>query len=264
MLPRLPTLALVATWGLALAPNAVGQQAIRTVGIRVVLPDEHTVRITAVEGDMARIAYEGFGVLGFAPKVVNAARPTVSIAVYEVSEVEFGSPTRLIETVVLEGKGKATLGKVAGVDLQLDTVRVVYETDVSRTAMSRPASLFSVALASTLPSPAKRGPCCVTCGSVTSCGCAVVDSCGCCCDWPCCNGGCEEADLSVAITKGVVFSKWAMGCGAAAGQKAPISAARIAALASRTNISTVPSGNAGSALERVGRWGTTPGTNGTR
>ena len=32
------------------------------------------------------------------------------------------------------------------------------------------------------------GSCCVTCGSVTACGCAVSHSCGSCCSDPCCGG----------------------------------------------------------------------------
>jgi hypothetical protein len=127
------------------------------------LPDGHTVTGRVLEGQMFKSSSTEFGSFGFTPTLTPTG--AAQVAVYEIT---------------LHSPGNEMLRRTETLELNLAA------PEPGRTLQGWEFSLCGVN-AGDVGDPSKAGArCCVTCGSTTSCGCAVADTCGSCCSGPCC------------------------------------------------------------------------------
>lgn len=96
--------------------------AAQVVHLEIEFPDGSSARAAALEGTTFRISYEGVGVLGFSPKVINAQSQTVLVDVYEVDDLEVGTIIRKLETVRLQGAEFAQLNERDGFKVRIESI----------------------------------------------------------------------------------------------------------------------------------------------
>lgn len=127
-----------------------------------------------VEGKGYRITLVGVGTFEIMPVLVSAGRYTV--AVRGGPENAESADLRQLETVTASEGVPVALRSIPRVGLVIEGSRIV-----DRAAMIRPAAFTFTSFPR-----AQQGECCVWCGNVRACGCAVVMDCGACCVPPCC------------------------------------------------------------------------------
>jgi hypothetical protein len=178
---RYVVLALMSAFSLA-GPSLHGQapDAVRVIDFRLNLEDRNqSIGGSMVDGGRYQITVRGQGtweVMG------------VVIGTREVAVTVFRATSPSAETMEETERVRATVGRAAALS-SMGSVAIVI--DEIRTVEPRLTSAAAPLLASTRPSrlPGESfSPewCCVTCGNVTGCGCAVVHSCDSCCEEPCC------------------------------------------------------------------------------
>ncbi len=167
----------------------------RLVHGEIELTDGETVKFAVLEGQMLKLrnSEEGY-FLGFSPTIVDEANLEVRFAVFEITEHGPGlHALRQIESIEA-----AKTGWVEKIHTEIE-ITGIEESGLSKAELE--ATQAKLAVRSKIPykpavgekpqSPgfANKDSCCVTCGSTTSCGCAVTMSCGSCCTGSCCGGG---------------------------------------------------------------------------
>jgi hypothetical protein len=144
------------------------------VVLNVTLADGEHVELTTRDGEMARLAFEGVQ-YGIAPYIADTSSGTIRLFVARIRKLAKTGD----ETLEQVGELPARLG---GERVQSNTTPA-FEISVKQLLPPRQAE----AAGANRPEP--DGICCVTCGSVRACACAVTMSCGSCCSDPCCGGG---------------------------------------------------------------------------
>lgn len=160
----------------------------RVVRFALLLHGEQVMEAAAKRDDMVTVEIDDRGHYGFLPEVQGDG--TVLMEIYSLE----AGPRRLVETVLLDYGKRVQLAADSSLALTLS------EITVTRTAIARPAREF-IRLASLGPVAFRSFAlgsmdCCIRCGNVTTCGCAVTMSCGCCCSDGCTNQGCTELECN--------------------------------------------------------------------
>ena len=162
----------------------------RLVRGEVSLPDGETVKFAVLEGQMLKIRNTELGYyLGFSPTIVNEADLEVSFAVFEITEHGPDQHSlRQLESVEFTKTGwleKANANiEVIGIQ---ESGMSKADLEATQASMAVPSKIaYKPAVVGGIP---HKDSCCVTCGTTTSCGCAVEMSCGSCCTGTCCSGG---------------------------------------------------------------------------
>lgn len=133
----------------------------------------HSVTIVTRDGQMATMRnYEEGFYIGLKPIIIDALAGDVDISVVRLRS-EAGGPTEagLIDRLVGKNGFSSYLSREAILEVRVQAIT------------AEPASFLPFAGCSQQDQSSLQeleGPCCVTCGSTSSCGCAVSSSCGSC------------------------------------------------------------------------------------
>lgn len=147
------------------------------------------------EGSRFNLSVDGAGDFALVPVVTSEERQQITISVLRVD----GERARTVETV------NATVGEPAVIRSIGSTTVVVERTRIA----PRPRASAGVVTFAGNNTVSRRfsssfaGECCVKCGSVRACGCAVSMDCGSCCSDSCCGiitqgGAAAPADRTFA------------------------------------------------------------------
>lgn len=187
-------------------------QRARRVTFDIVLSDGQPLRMTVAEGDVGRIQRHSDGLtLGVRPIIVDAQRGEVQVDIFGITkgegralqeryassfELRQGEMPKRVDSgdefawnrgvFAPELRAAAVeplLREVTVLGIDLPTEKKLLEGGTCSNAKTADASLLRPA-ADAVAKPCSR--CCVTCGGVTACGCAVSMDCGSCCCDPCC------------------------------------------------------------------------------
>jgi hypothetical protein len=129
---------------------------------------------SVMEGKGYRITLTGVGTFEIMPVLVSTG--TYAVAVRGGPENAESADLRQVETVTAREGVPVALRSIPTVGLVIEGSRIA-----DRASMIRPAAFTF----SSMPR-ATQNECCVTCGNVRACGCAVLMECGACCVAPCC------------------------------------------------------------------------------
>jgi hypothetical protein len=146
--------------------------------------DNRAFDIATLEGRRSRMTFAGNGTYEISPIVLDRAGRRFRLTIYKGAENAPSEQLRQVEQV------EAQLGVPVAIR-SMPTVSVVVDGTRRRpTAAGQVPSQFQFASLSTQVRRSLAtfsGDCCVTCGTVTACGCAVAGmSCGSCCSDACC------------------------------------------------------------------------------
>lgn len=133
---------------------------------------------SVVEGGRFRLTFVGVGTFELSPVVTDTDGRTFRITVYAGAEDAESQALREAETVVARLGVPVPLRSMPSVSVVVDGTRR------RGTAAALAESSYHFALQS-IAAPS-FGECCVTCGLIRACGCAVTMSCGSCCADGCC------------------------------------------------------------------------------
>lgn len=138
---------------------------------------------SVIEGRRFRLTFRGTGTYEISPVRTSAQNRTFRLTIYKGPEGAATEALRVVEHVdVREG--------VPAVIPSMPTVSVVVDGTRQRQASADAQTLYQTAALRSAVSDGFRtrlfGECCVTCGNITACGCAVGMSCGSCCSDGCC------------------------------------------------------------------------------
>jgi hypothetical protein len=140
---------------------------------------------SVIEGGRFRMTFAGHGTYEIAPILVDAATNTFRLTIYSGPEGAATGALREVEKV------NARQG-IAVAIRSMPAVSVIVDGTRRRSTTSQAPAQSTYRLASLGTSGLARpttfdGECCVTCGNITVCGCAVSGmSCGSCCSDGCC------------------------------------------------------------------------------
>jgi hypothetical protein len=129
---------------------------------------------SVMEGQGFRITLAGVGTFEIMPVLVAEGR--YAVAVHGGPENAEPDDLRQVETVTAREGVPVALRSIPSVGLVIEGSRIA-----GATAMVRPAAFTFAAMPRST-----QNRCCVTCGKVTACACAVEADCGSCCSGPCC------------------------------------------------------------------------------
>jgi len=170
------------------------------------LSDGQKVEFTVLEGAMFTIRDEESDFfLGFTPTIEDEAEERVSFEIFEIQEMgpdlqtlkevddvlvlktfEVGSPWMpAYSQLTVRGISDSGLN-----DVEIEQLREDLRIQLKLSPSSKPGEN------SVEPTLTGQSQCCVTCGSVTACGCAVQMSCGSCCSGACCSGDGLNPDVN--------------------------------------------------------------------
>lgn len=139
--------------------------------------------LSTLEGRRSRMTFAGHGTFEISPIVTDRAGRRFRLTIYKGPENAPSEDLRQVEQV------DAQLGVPVAIR-SMPTVSVIVDgTRQRQTAAGQAPSQFQVvALATQVRRsfPTFSGECCVKCGRVTACGCAVSSDCGSCCSDACC------------------------------------------------------------------------------
>jgi hypothetical protein len=134
---------------------------------------------SVMEGDRFRLTIQGAGTYALSMVQLDAARKLFTVTVFRGGGEGDTTTYRPVETVQATANVPAPLRS-------LRYTAVVIEGTRSPAANAATASLFNLAAYTRRLTAVFQDRCCVTCGNVTACGCAVSHDCGSCCVTPCC------------------------------------------------------------------------------
>lgn len=127
-----------------------------------------------MEGQGYRLTLQGVGSFEIMPVLVSAGR--YAVAVHGGPENAEPKDLRPLETVNVREGVPVALRSIPNVGLVIEGSRLA-----APTSMVQPVAYTFTSM----PRPL-QARCCVTCGNVTACACAVEADCGKCCSGPCC------------------------------------------------------------------------------
>ena len=138
--------------------------------------------LSTLEGRRSRLTFDGHGTFEISPVVTDRAGRRFRLTIYKGPENAKSEDLRQVEQV------DAQLGVPVAIR-SMPTVSVIVDgTRQRQTAAGQAPSQFQLV---SLATQVRRsfttfGECCVRCGRVTACGCAVSSDCGSCCSDACC------------------------------------------------------------------------------
>ena len=139
--------------------------------------------IPTLEGQRSRLTFAGHGTYEISPVVTDRAGRRFRLTIYKGPENAPSKDLRQVEQV------DAQLGVPVAIR-SMPTVSVIVDGTRQRqsAAGQAPSQFQVVSLAAQVRRalPAFDGWCCVRCGNVTACACAVSSECGSCCSDACC------------------------------------------------------------------------------
>lgn len=164
----------VTPWAASGQTSTAAEDGTKIVTLQISLDGTPVVDASAIEGRMLTTHIRNRGDYGFQPTVLDDGR--VLVDVFEITRAVPGEVERKIQTIAVNADAPIALTADPGIAVQLVDIR-------DRPGSTSPSSVSFASFSSTMPQPFREeflDNCCVTCGNVTSCGCAVSDSCGCC------------------------------------------------------------------------------------
>lgn len=173
--------ALVFAMLLAAAPAAVAQRVNpdRVVDLHINMEAQNQSFGGSVrEGSRFNLSIDGHGTFALVPVVANAERQQVAISVLRVN----GETARTVETVTATVGQPAALRSLGTTTVVVERLRIAARPQASAGVTSFTRNDAAVRRYSNV----YAGECCVKCGSVRACGCAVSMECGSCCSDGCC------------------------------------------------------------------------------
>ncbi len=161
----------------------------RLIQGKVALPDRD-IKFAVLEGQMLTLRNPDEGYyLGLTPTIVDEDNYEVSFAVFEITER--GPDLHMLQRI--ESVEVAKTGLIGAIAAEIEITKIK-ESRLTETELAAMQAEMAVpwthddggATRDDGGGNVHSGQCCVTCGTTTSCGCAVSDSCGSCCMGPCC------------------------------------------------------------------------------
>lgn len=144
--------------------------------------DNRSLGGSVPEGKSFRLTFNDVGTFEIVPVIVDEAAGTFRVTVYRGPVGAETADLRAVETVNARMGVPVALRSMPSVGLVIEGIR--------RVALQAQAGGASFTFASSaqvrIASATMQDRCCVTCGRITACGCAVSGSCGGCCVIPCC------------------------------------------------------------------------------
>ena len=175
MIPRWLSSAVLATLVLAVPAAAQAIDPTRIIELHVNAEGENRAfSASVVEGKRMRMTFDRVGTFELQPVVVDLARGAFRVTVFRGPVDAESEDLRQVEVVEVRTGVPVAIRSMPSVGLVIDGVR---------TASAGPGLVSN--LGRSFASLAQDS-CCVKCGNVTACGCAVDGSCGTCCVIPCC------------------------------------------------------------------------------
>jgi hypothetical protein len=165
----------LATFGLSLPAHAQRINPNRVINLHVNVESENRSFAGAVmEGQGYRITLQGVGSFEIMPVLVSAG--LYAVAVHGGPENAEPEDLRPLETVNVREGVPVALRSIPTVALVIEGSRLAAST----------SRVQPIAFNFTSMPRSAQNRCCVTCGKVTACACAVEADCGSCCSGPCC------------------------------------------------------------------------------
>lgn len=147
----------------------------RRVILEVTVTNAERIQLTVHDGELARLKVDGV-LYGVAPYISNIDSGSARIFVARIKK----APRTKDEIVEQVAELDARLGgepvSFGGAPFEIAVQRLLPPRQATDGATAKP-----------IIEP--DGSCCVTCGGISACACAVSMSCGSCCADPCCGGG---------------------------------------------------------------------------
>lgn len=192
--------------------------------------DNRSIGGSVPEGKSFRMTFGRVGTFEIVPVILDEARGTFRVTVYRGPVGAEADDLRAVETVGARLGVPVPLRSMPSVGLVIDGIRRVGPQAEAGTA----SFSFAAAAPVRIARATMQDRCCVTCGQIMACGCAVSGSCGNCCVQPCCPPIKETAgDRFLPAPR--VFARMTAPCGTPIRDEERIHtpAARPAAIASR-------------------------------
>lgn len=139
---------------------------------------------SVMEGRRFRLTFRGNATYEISPVRVSAQDRTFRLTIYKGPEGAATEALRVVEQLEVRQGVPAVIPSMPTVSIVVDGTRTAQAAAGASQAVYRTASMRTPApqaLTSRL-----LGECCITCGTITACGCAVGMSCGSCCSDACC------------------------------------------------------------------------------
>lgn len=179
----------------ALAPAQGSEGPVqKVVRFALLIDGRQVMEASAIRDEMVTVQIDDRGHYGFLTKITGAG--TVAIDIFSIGSAQ--GERRLLETLFLDIGQRVTLAADPGLAVQVSEVLI--DSELLRKRQS-PIKLASLSYVSFREFAVSSSGCCVKCGEVTACGCAVTMSCGCCCAG-CSNPECEEIECSSPLASG--------------------------------------------------------------
>jgi hypothetical protein len=161
---------------------------------------------SVVEGGRFRLTFTGTGTFELSPVVADAEGRTFRITVYAGAEDAESGSLRAAETVVARLGVPVPLRSMPSVSVVVDGTR----RRGGAAAWAESSYHFAI---QSIAAPS-FGECCVTCGLIRACGCAVTMGCGSCCADGCCpKPPIEVETMHRYVPQSRDFLRSASGCG---------------------------------------------------
>jgi hypothetical protein len=198
---------LVASAGFQAPVEAQRVDATRVIDLHVnAEADNRSIGGAVMEGKGFRITFNGVGTFEIVPVVVDEARGTFSVTVYQGPVGAETDGLRAVETVSAQRGVPVALRSMPSVGLVIEGIR-------RAVAQAGAASFtFTARTSVRIASASMVNRCCVTCGRVTACACAVSGDCGSCCSGPCCPPV-EPTSTDRVLPAERAFARMAAPCG---------------------------------------------------
>lgn len=188
--------------------------------------DNRSLGGSVPEGKSFRMTFDGVGTFEIVPVVVDETQGTFRVTVYRGPVGAETGDLRAVETVNARIGVPVALRSMPSVGLVIEGIRRVEpQAQAGATAFT-----FASSAPVRIARATMQDSCCVTCGRITACGCAVSGDCGTCCVKPCCKISPTSNDGFLPAPR--AFARMTAPCGTPirAAERIHTSAARPAAV----------------------------------
>jgi hypothetical protein len=153
------------------------------ITLNITLNDGTPIQAGELEGGLIRIERDG-RVFGLVPRIIDRERSVIGIDIFRITRIKRGDVTvgesiEQIETIDTNPSNARPTNVESQMSIQLKSIK---KRNLSMKEHKAQGS--GTISPQNEPDPTER--CCVTCGGLKVCGCAVVMSCGSCCCGTCC------------------------------------------------------------------------------
>jgi hypothetical protein len=143
------------------------------------------VKATQREGGLIRIEYDG-RIVGITPRIRDLDEEKISVDIFRITKivrngVYVGDAIAMAQTLDVNKLAATVPDSAPILSIQVEGIRTDLkgstETQRNEPALERYGKV-------------RKQECCITCGTITACGCSVsIPLCGSCCSGLCCEGG---------------------------------------------------------------------------